>query len=259
MKNLFKYIGVFCLMLFSFYYASYIADFMQSKTNLMEEIKDNTKDKNIKSVDAIIDSDYIIPGLNGISVNTKDSFSNMLKVGVFNEEYLIFDEVKPAISLDDHLDKIIKKGNYLKRSIAIILDNQELLEYSLKNNIKINYLIQKENIVDLDNALLINNDDKYFYQVERFLNNNNRNSNICILNNYNRKICESNGKFLIEPTYVLNNSNMSSLVSEIDSGDIIKINNLSMTNYIILINKIRYRDLKIVYLNDLISEKYSSL
>ena len=120
MKNLFKYIGVFCLMLFSFYYASYIADFMQSKTNLMEEIKDNTKDKNIKSVDAIIDSDYIIPGLNGISVNTKASFSNMLKVGIFNEEYLIFDEVKPAISLDDHLDKIIKKDNYLKNSVISI-------------------------------------------------------------------------------------------------------------------------------------------
>ena len=244
-------------MIFSFYYANNVATFMQSKTDLMKQIKDYNKE--VKSVDAVIQDDYIIPGINGLIVNTKDSYSNMIKVGYFDEEYLSFDEIAPLISLQDNLDKIIKKGNSLKKSISIIIDNKSLLKYCIKNNIKANYLVNVNDLFDDQNVLLLNNEVKDFYRVEKYLNKKNANSNICVINSNNRKICESNGKYLVEPTYFINNSNMSSIITEIDSGDIIKIDNLSMTNFIILINKIKYRNLNISYLNDLISENYSSL
>ena len=257
MKNIFKYIGIISLMLFSFYYANNIANYMASKTDLMKQIKLHAK--KVESVDAVINEEYIIPGLNGLSVNISSSYNNMVSVGSFDEKYFVFDEINPTISLKDHLDKIIKKGNHLKREVALIIDNKELFDYCLKNHLKCNYLINKDTMLNCKDELLINNEIEYFYDVEKYLNKHNLNRDICVISKYNKKICESNGKYLIEPTYVISNSNMANTITEIDSGDIIKIDNISMTNFIILINKIRYRDLKISYLNDLISEKYSSL
>ena len=259
MKQIFKYIGIFSLVLFSFFYANNIAIFMRSKTDLMKKIRDNEKSQKIAYVNAVINDDYIIPGINGLAINIEDSYNNMLKVGTFDDNYLIYDEIAPSISLQDNLKKIIKKANPLKESIALIISDKELLEYSLKNNITINYLIDKDSLINVDNVELINNESNYFYEVERFLNKSNRNKNICIINDYNKKICESNGKYLVLPTYTINESNLAHYISEIDNGDIIRIDNMSLTSFIILINKIKYRNLRFDHLSDLISEKYSSL
>ena len=259
MKNLFKYIGIVSLMIFSFYYTNYIANFMRSKTELMYEIKTDLKEKNVSFINAVIDDDYIIPGLCGKVVNINDSYQNMLKVGFFDDGYLVYDEVIPEVSLKNNMDKIIKKANQMKKAVALIITDQELLEYSLKNNLKINYLITKNELIRADNIELINNDVENFYYIERFLNHNNINKNICVINDFNKTICQSNGKYLVEPTYIINNSNMSSLLSDLDNGDIIQVDKLSLTNYRILVNKLRYHDLKIDYLSNLISENYSSL
>ena len=260
MKQIFKYIGIFSLMIFSFYYTSYVANFLKSKTTLMQLINNNAGSKRVLATNAIINDKYIVPGINGLEVDAKKSYSNMLKVGFFDENYLVFNEIVPSISLKDNLDKIIKKGNNSKKMISIILDDPELLNYATKNNFKVNYLIDIDNIINNKQVELINNDVKNFSKIERVLDKNNQNKNICVLSeNHNKEVCEAYGKYLVEPTYIINNSNLSSIVNEIDSGDIIKITNLNETNFIILINKIRYRNLKIGYLSELISEKYQAL
>lgn len=259
MKQIFKYIGIFSLVLFSFFYANNIAIFMRSKTDLMKKIRDNEKSQKIAYVNAVINDGYIIPGINGLAINIEDSYNNMLKVGTFDDNYLIYDEIVPTISLNDNIKKIIKKANPLKKSIALIILNQQLFDYCLNNNIKVNYLIDKSNIVNNNNVELINNGVDDFYEIERFLNHHNQNKNICVINKYNKKICQSNGKYLVEPTYTINDSNLAHYISEIDNGDIIRIDNMSLTSFIILINKIKYRNLRFDHLSDLISEKYSSL
>ena len=252
MKNIFKYIGVFSLFLFSLFYTNKIVELMQSKTSIMKQIKKSNK--NVKAVNAVIDGDYIIPGLNGLEVNEKQSYSKMVSSGIFDENLLIYDQIIPTVSLTDNLEKIIKKGNCLKRSIAIITEDKSILNYFLKENIKVDYLIDTSNIIKSDQAELINNDVNNFHKIETFLNRNNYNHNICIINNANKDICRKNKKILVEPTYTINNSNMSSYVMDIDTGDILKLENISTMNLSILIGEIKYRDLNILYLSELISE-----
>ena len=47
---------------------------------------------------------------------------------------------------------------------------------------------------------------------------------------------------------------MSSYVMDIDTGDILKLENISTMNLSVLIGEIKYRDLNILYLRELISE-----
>ena len=254
MKDLFKYIGIFSLFIFSLIYTNRVADIMKSKTSIMRQIKSQTNTMKTQAVDAIVDGDYIIPGLNGLAIDEDKSYSKMMVTGGFDEDLFVYKEIAPAISLNDNLEKIIKKANKLKRAVAIIINDQSLLNYFIEENIKVDYLIDSSNIIKSDKLELINNETDSFYKIESFLNKNNYNHNICVLNGYNDNICRKEKKYLIIPTYTINNSNMTYYISEIDSGDILMLNSISVDNVKVLISKIKYRDLNIIYLSELISE-----
>ena len=72
------------------------------------------------SVSAIIEDDYIIPGLNGYAVNVLKSYNNMRYLDTFNSYYLEYDKITPEISLENNKDKIIKFGNPSKNNIALV-------------------------------------------------------------------------------------------------------------------------------------------
>ena len=74
-------------------------------------IKQEAEHYNVDSVNAIIDGEYITPGVNGLMVNAKESFLCMQELNEFNNYFLVFDQKKPEISVDNHKDKIIKSGN----------------------------------------------------------------------------------------------------------------------------------------------------
>ena len=91
----------------------------------IEEIEEKYKEV---ATNAIIDGEYIVPGVMGRMVNKTKSFVNMKSFGVFNEYYLIFDNVKPDISLEDNKDKIITSGNPKKKLLKVgILLKRKLL------------------------------------------------------------------------------------------------------------------------------------
>ena len=64
----------------------------------MQSIKNVSSTKYVNSINcSIIEDIYIIPGYNGKEVNEEASFSNM-KTTEYNENLLVFNEVKPNIS-----------------------------------------------------------------------------------------------------------------------------------------------------------------
>ena len=69
MKNLFKYMGIALVLLVSFYYTEKMSKIVVNNSSLVKEINRNSKDYNVASVSAIIEDDYIIPGLNGYAGN----------------------------------------------------------------------------------------------------------------------------------------------------------------------------------------------
>lgn len=257
MKNLFKYIGLTAILLFSFYYTEKMSKVVINNSSLVTEINNNSNKYNIKSVSAVIEDEYIIPGLNGYTVNVLKSYDNMRFLNTFNSYYLEYDTITPEVSLENNKDKIIKYGNKNKSAVAILVeDNQNIINYSKEKNIKITRLVNSNTYDKLAYYEQINNDSIEFKKVETMLNKNNQNKNICIINNNIIDICKENNKYLVQITNTLNNYNLSNIKDNIQSGYIYFINdNVNVTDYKIFLRQIYYQDLEIIYLSNLISEE----
>ena len=257
MKNLFKYIGIISVFLFSFYYTEKMSNIIINNSSLVMQINENVDKYNILPVNAIIDENYIVPGINGSNVNVIKSYNNMKVQDVFNEYYLVYDKVIPNVNLENNKDKIIKNGNRVKNSVSILVENNiDVIEYSKEKNISITRLINYDSYDKYAKYEQINNDFNNYKKVEKLLNNNNINKNICLINSSNIDFCKENKKYLVDKTIELNNYNLSDIKNNIQSGYIIFISdNVNVTDYKILIKQIYYQDLDIISLSTLITEE----
>ena len=153
-------------------------------------------------------------------------------------------------------DKIIKYGNELKKSVSIIIKNNiSIINYISDKNIKITRLIDYNTFTKNNKYEQINNDFINYNKVEKMLNSNNINSNICYINNIVEDICKDNKKYLVTSSVTLNKFNLSNIKDNIKNGYI--IDDVSISDFKLLLKQIYYQDLKIVYLSELISEKRS--
>ncbi len=243
-------------MVFSFYYTDKIALLVQSKNPIMIEIENIKKDNYEKSVNAIIEDDYIIPGKNGLTINSSKSFSLMKSFGAFNSYYLVYDQIIPKISLEDNKDKIIKTGNYIDQKMSIVIEyNQNTIKYFDDNNIKADILVDVDTYDVQTKLEKINNDFSNYNKVNSYLKS--ASNNICFLENKNNlQFCRSKKKYLVEPTIVLNNNNVFEVKNSIKNGIIILIkNSTNIDNVNVILNQIKFKGLTPIYLTDLISEE----
>lgn len=253
-KDLIKYLSILVLISFSFFYTDKISKMIIFKSPLMQAIENKKENYKIESSNAIINGDYIIPGLNGREVALLDSYYQMKSDKTFNETLLVFNEVAPKESINNHKALIINKANSYKRKVSIIIEsNSDVISYCEKNNIKANVLANMKSFNNSSTLEPINYDDDY-ETFEKFLKNLDKNNNLCYVNSYNKDMCAKYNKFLIENTYIVSPSSL--LRINITSGDIIAIDNtLDLTSFKLLLQKIAYQDLEVTYLSDLISEK----
>ena len=223
MNKYIKVCGITLLMIFSFYYTEKIALYVQNNTPLKKEIMTYKESNKINYVNALVSGDYIIPGINGLEVNVDKSYNKMKTYNVFSEKYLIYDEIKPEISLSNFNNKIIHQGNVKKNAISIILsNNNKYISYFNSNNINFDYI------------------DK---------------TNYCIKTRNDS--CYNNESITVEPTVILNNLNFLRELSNVSKGYIIYIEDDLNLNYIeTLINYINYNNFNIYKLNRHLSENY---
>ena len=258
MKKYIKYVIIIVLIISSFFIVERQAMFQRSKDPIMKSIIEYEKNYNTTPVNAVVKSDYIIPGMYGKRINEIKSLMKMKSGGVFNSLFIVTDNIKPDISLNDNKDKIISMGNQKKQAISLILDNYEsnIINFLKSNNIKASILINNDNKSTSLNFELINNDFKNYHEVDKYLNKNKKNTNICILNRTNKDFCIRNKKYLVEPTIILNSSNLVIVKNKLTSGYIILIkDSVSINDLSYLINYIKSKGLNILYLSELISEK----
>ena len=257
MKNVYKYMGLFIIAIFSFYYTDKIVLMVQQNNPIMKEINEIKVSKDVDYVNAIIDDDKIIPGKNGLVINTEKSFSMMKSFGTFNAYYLVYDQKRPEISLEDNKDKIIYSGNLKDKNISLVLEyNKNLIDYFENNNIKADVLINKDNYVNIKNLGMINNDFNKYNEVELILNRNEVNNNICFVNDSNLEFCKKRSKYLVETDLILDNSNIYKIKNNIKNGSIILIkNDTNIDTLKIVLDYAKFKGLNIVYLSELISEE----
>ena len=91
MKKIFSKIGLFGLVLFSFFYTHKTVTVLKENDDIMIKIKENLNDYNIYSINSVIKGDTIIPGIKGKIVNIDKSYENMKKIGIYNSNYLVYD------------------------------------------------------------------------------------------------------------------------------------------------------------------------
>lgn len=255
MNNSLKIFGAISLLCFSFYYTNQFALLMQQKDPIYQTILTKKEENVFQSVDALVEGDYITPGLNGKMVNVEKSFRKMKNMGSYLENYLVYDEIPPTITQNDYKDKIIKKGNPNKNSVAIIFEeNNELVEYFEEMGMDYTILVNKENYGLNFLGEKINNDYSNYADVEKLLSKNNENHNLCLVDQSNLEFCQKNKKILVTPSLKINNSNFARLSSSITAGEIIYIKNLRLDYLKLLIQNIVYHGYTIIPLSALITE-----
>ncbi len=249
-----KYSLVIFLCIFSFYISDMAILMVENMSPIMKQVKTYSNNY-VEPVNAIIEDNTIIPGSNGSKLNERESYLKMNEFGTFNETFLVYDFVKPDVSLYDNLDKIIIKTNKKHEVSLIILD--EKWESYLKEN-KINYtkVIRDYDNLDQGSSYINGNmDADKFNKLNGYLKKNKMNSKMCLIDYSNIASCKSNKYFLIKPTIEVNHSNLASVKKKIEGGNIILLNSsLNLNEVKVVINHIKYNNLNIIPLEELIKE-----
>lgn len=257
MRKYYQYLGLALIMVFSFYYTEKIALIVLNKNPLMQSINEQKEYYDVGYVNAVIEGDYIIPGINGLEVNARESFYQMQELNVFNEYYLVYEQVSPEVSLEDNKDKIVRQGNSkLKQVVLILSDISDISEYLRSNNYKADLLVDIDSYEKDSYFEVINNEIDAFDSLENTLNLNKENKNICVMNDRNYELCLKKEKYLVEPTITLNSTNYIDVKNKIDSGSIILIDSSArLSDAKLLLKEIKYKNYDIVYLSEMISEE----
>ena len=122
MKKAFQMIGLISLTCFSFFVTEKTVTVVSDMDEIMIEIRNKKDDYKLDSIDATIENNTIIPGVNKREVNVNKSYKNMKTNGYFSDKLFVYDYTKPEISLSNNIDKYIIKGNSNKRMVSLIWD-----------------------------------------------------------------------------------------------------------------------------------------
>lgn len=249
-----KYGLVIFLCVFSFYISDTAIIMVENMSPIMKEVK-KYSDNYVEPVNAIIEDNTIIPGTNGTKLNERESYLKMNEFGTFNETFLVYDYIKPDISLYDNLDKVIIKTNKTSEVALIVLDSK-WDSYFKENKIKYTKVIKTSEDIDSSISYINGNGGAdEFNKLNSFLKKNNLNSKICLVDHSNIASCKSNKYFIVKPTIEISHSNLASVKKNISGGDILLLNStLSLSEVKVIISHIKYNNNSIVSLSDLIKE-----
>jgi len=255
MKNL-KYVLFILLIVISFYIADKIIIYMENKHPIMQEIDARLGFFQEAYVNAIIDDNTIIPGINGRNVNRRRSYARMGEFGLFNETFIVFNAVRPRISLQDNKDKVIVRGNPARRQVSLILEPNDNI---------INHLVEQNIAFTIIANLSIEIKREYEYiaaEIARdkmsdlalILNRRRVNSNICLVDRSNIEFCHEKSYFIVAPS-IDTRRNINEILTSIRSGEIILVReNITLPHLNLILSEIRRQDLEVVLLSTLISE-----
>ena len=258
MKRTFEWIGGFALIAFSFYFTDQVSLLVANKSELMGEIKAVSANYKEDAIDAVVDEskNTIVPGKYGREVNDRESYLAMHDFGAFNENYLVYMPIKPNNSLEDNKDKYITRGNEVNREVSLVIDVNSTIENYLEGlGIDYDVIAYQKDDLKSDKPEYINGASSK----DDFKSINSKvpaNGHICIVGYSEMTSCLKYHYYIIKHEIYLRANNIASVKSDITSGSIILITeNARLEHVKILLDEIKYKDLKIVKVSALISEK----
>ena len=91
MKKIIKLTGLIVLIVFSFFYTDKVVEVIRENDNLMLELKKVKDLYKVDAVNATINNNTIIPGLNGRSINVEKSYKRMREIGIFDNSLIEYE------------------------------------------------------------------------------------------------------------------------------------------------------------------------
>ena len=160
MKKYRKYLLLFILICFSFYYANVVKDLSDNNNVVISLIDDYSKQKDIKCIEGFINKDGVVLSYNGKIVDKESSYSNM-KGSMFNESLIEYKNDECILNKENNVDKYIIAGNKNIRNVSIVIDINDGLYYEHMKSIfdsekvSVNYLVDLEEIDLVTENILI--------------------------------------------------------------------------------------------------------
>lgn len=270
-----KKLLIIILLLFSFFYTNKSISIIRNQDPLMKEIIKNKNKFEIKSVNAIVKENTIIPGKQGKEVDLEKTYTKMKQYGTYNEALTVLKETKPTISIEDNYDKLITSGNKENKNISLIFKVEKdtninkLLSILNYHNIQVTFFIdglyiENNNINNLSNhqieLLSYNNaiDEITFTSALSYLSyKTNKSPKYCLEENNNIiNLCKELKLHTISPTIIIKKDPYKELKNNLSNSSIIlvPINNHIYESLSTSILYIKSKGYNFLTLSDLLSE-----
>lgn len=280
MKKIFEMIGLLSLIFFSFFYTNKISLVIKNEDDILKQIEEIKDQYKIDYIDALVNKNTIIPGVSGSKINIKKSYNKMKKVNSFNSNLLVYDEIKPSISVSGVYDKYIISGNKNKKEVS--------LSFLLKDNDSLNKILEILNSYNIKATFYM---DEYWFEdntetvfdliknshIVGFLeSNSNNDSSLTWMNGIVNKIakqkdtycynkdyndiflnqCKLNQSYTIKPSIVVESNPLIEIKNNIENGSIISldVNDKLLKELKLIIEYINHKDLQIVTIEKLLEE-----
>ena len=280
MKKYFQMIGIMTLACFSFIFTEKTALMVRDSDSLMKTIKEQSDTYEVKSVNASVSDDTIVPGISGKKVNNNLSYKNMKRLGTFNENLLIYDLILPDVSITKTYDKYIVKGNSKKNMVSIIFKVKENTKSSdvekiISNGDSYNLFLDGKWIEKNEEVLKKLNGDNYnlgnmsyngnyldsgYIWINSVINRYSKQKNCyCYLEEKNESylnVCAKNNSYTILPSLIVKENPLIEIKGSISSGAIISVdvNDKSIKELPLIKSYINSKGYSIVSLDKLLDE-----
>ena len=96
---------------------------INQKDPLMIKIESLKEEYEVEPVNAMLDHDTIIPGINGRQIDVLKSYEEMKSSGIFREELLVYKDLYPSSLLSNNKDKYIIKGNNKENKVSCFINS----------------------------------------------------------------------------------------------------------------------------------------
>lgn len=203
MKKFFKYLGILTLLCGSFIYTEKATTVVKELDDIMIQIKANKDKYYVPPVEAIIENDTIIPGINGMEIDVNKSYQNMRSIGLYSDKYYKYKIIKVSNLLDNNMDKYIISGNKNKgiASLVFLVEKNTNIDKVIKildkNKVKANFFI--------DGTWLENNNSEIYTIVNNEhgvgsigYNYNYKNSSYAWLDNIIKRVSKEDTSYCIK-------------------------------------------------------------
>lgn len=278
-KRIFQPLLVILLLLFSFYYTEKSIELIRETDPIMAQIKSTTDKYQVKSTNAQVIGDKIIPGKTGQTIDYEESYTKMKQYGTYNEALTTLKEVQPTISVDDYYDKYIVSGNNETKKVALVFKitttttPHQIINILKNTTTKATLFIDGlflENNIDYIKTLqdfeleLLSYDNKYeeiyFNSSLNYLNSITKKEARYCYSDYDQKevieLCEKLKLHTILPTIKVGNHPYSEIKEKLTNSAIISIpiNQTAEVELPSTINYLKSRGYSLVTLEELLSE-----